>query len=68
MERYLLLKVKAAKASKLVEVKTIVDFIKLFREHDEKVQCLLCELFMHNFVLEDDRDNHLGPFIRDIQF
>jgi len=37
MERYLLLKVKAVKAGKLVEIKTTPEFIKLFREHDEKV-------------------------------
>lgn len=51
MERYLLLKFKDAKARKLVEIKTTVDLIKFFREHNEKVQHLLCEIFMHNFVL-----------------
>ncbi len=68
MEIFLLLKVKAAKAGKPVEIKATPDFIKFFREHDEKVQCLLCELYMHNFFLEDDRDRHPGPFIGDIQF
>jgi len=68
MERYLLLKCKAVKAGKQSEIKTTTDFIKCFKEHDEKVQRLLCELYMHNFVLEDDRDSHPGPFIGDIQF
>lgn len=61
MERYLLLKVKAAKAGKLVETKTTPKFIVCFREHDDMVKCLLCELYMHNFVLEDDKENHPSP-------
>lgn len=68
MERYLLLKFKTIKASKPAEIKTTPDFIKCFREHDEKVQCLLCELYIHNFLLEDDRDSHPTHFIGDIQF
>lgn len=68
MERYLLLKVKAIKAGKPTEIKTTLDFIKCFREHNEKVQHLLCELYMHNFVLEDNMDSHPAPFIGDIQF
>jgi len=68
MERYLLLKLKAAKAGESAEIETTLDFFKCFREHDEKVQRLLCELYMHNFFLEEDKDSHPGPFIRDFQF
>ena len=68
MEIYLLLKFKVIKVGKSVEIKTTPDFIKCFREHNEKVQRLLCELYMHNFVLEDDKDRHPAPFIGEIQF
>lgn len=66
MERYLLLRVKDTKARKPIEMKTTPDFIKCFRDHDEKVRHLLCELYMHNFILEDDKDNHPSPFMGDI--
>ncbi len=49
-----MLKIKALKVGKPVEIKTTLDFVKCFRERDEKVQRLLCEFYMHNFFLEDD--------------
>jgi len=51
-----------------MEIKTTPDFVKCFREQNEQLQCLLCELYMHNFFLEDDKDNNPGPFIGDVQF
>jgi len=68
MERYLLVKVKAVKVNKSTKNKTTPDFVKCFKEHNKKIQHLLCELYMHNLVLEDDKDSHPAPFIGDIQF
>jgi hypothetical protein len=52
LEQYLLLRVKAIRAGKLISFSTVLDFISCFREQDEKVQYFLCELYFHNFILE----------------
>lgn len=68
LERYLLLNVKALRASKSAEFKTTLEFVKCFKEQNEQVQCLLCELYMHKFFLEDKLDSNPVPFNGDIQF
>jgi tetratricopeptide (TPR) repeat protein len=68
LERYLLLRVKSIRAGKPITFSTVPEFISCFREQEEKVQYFLCELYFHNFILEDDRGNNPGPFIGDIQF
>jgi hypothetical protein len=68
LERYLLLRVKAIRASKPISFSTIPKFISSFREQDKKVQYLLCELYFHNFILEEERKDNPSPFIGDIQF
>jgi uncharacterized membrane protein YheB (UPF0754 family) len=68
LEQYLLLIVKAIRAGKPISFSTLPEFISCFREQDEKVQYLLCELYFHNFILEEERKDNPGPFIGDIQF
>jgi len=51
-----------------MEFKTTPDFVKCFKEQNEQVQHLLCELYMHKFFLEDELDSNPGPFNGDIQF
>jgi hypothetical protein len=68
LERYFLLRVKAIKAGKPISFSIVLDFISCFREKDEKVQYFLCELYFHNFILEEKRVDNPGPFIGDIQF
>ena len=68
VEWYLLLKIKAVRAGKPTAFKTIEEFFHCWNDQDEQVQCLLCELYMHNFFLEEDMDNNPSPFIGDIQF
>jgi len=68
LERYLLLKVKVIRAGKPVEFKSTPNFIQCGKEQNEKVKRLLCELYLHNFFLEYERDANPSPFIRDVQF
>ena len=68
MEQYLLLKIKAVRAGKPTTFKTIEEFFHCYNDQDEHLQCLLCELYMHNFFLEEDRDNNPSPFLGDVQF
>lgn len=62
----LMLNIKAVKANKLVELKTIDKFINWCKKHGIKVQRLLCEFYLHNFVLEGEVDNNPSPFVGDI--
>ena len=68
LERYLLLRVKAIRAGKPISFSTVPEFISCFREQGKKVQYLLCELYFHNFILEEERRDTPGPFIGEIQF
>jgi hypothetical protein len=68
LEFYLLLRVKSIREGKPITFATVPEFISCFREQEEKVQYFLCELYFHNFILEDDRENKFGPVIGDIQF
>ena len=68
VERYLLLKIKAGREGKPTNFKTIEEFFHCCNDQDEQVQRLLCELYMHNFFLEEDRDSNPSPFIGDIKF
>ena len=68
LEHYLLLRVKSIRVGKPITFSIVLEFISCFREQEEKVQYFLCELYFHNFILEDDRKNNHGPFIREIQF
>jgi hypothetical protein len=68
LECYLFLRVKSIRAGKPITFATVPEFISCFREHKEKMQYFLCELYFHNFILEYDRKNNLGLFIGDIQF
>jgi hypothetical protein len=68
LERYLFLSVKAIRVGKPITFTTAPEFISCFGEQEEKVQYFLCELYFHNFILEDDRKYNPGPFIGDIQF
>ena len=67
-EWYLLLKIKAVREGKPKNFKAIEEFFHCFNDLDEQVQCLLCELYMHNFFLEEDMDNNPSPFTGDVQF
>jgi hypothetical protein len=68
LERYFLLRVKAIRAGKPISFATVLDFISCFREQHEKVQYFLCELYFHNFILEEKRVDNPSPFIGEIQF
>jgi hypothetical protein len=68
LEHYLLLRVKDIRVGKQITFSTIPKFISCFRDKEEKVQYFLCELYFHNFILEDDMKNNPGPFIGYIQF
>jgi hypothetical protein len=68
LERYLLLRVKSIREGKPISFSTVPECISHFREQDEKVQYFLCELYFHNFILDEERKDNPSPFIGDIQF
>jgi len=68
LEKYLLLKIKAVRARKSIELKTVEDFINCCKQHDVKVQRLVCEFYLHNFVLENEVEKNPNPFVGDVQF
>ena len=46
------------------------DYMKFFediRESDLHKHHLMCELYMHGFILETEQKFNIGPFLRDIQ-
>ena len=63
-----MLRVKAIREGKPIKFTTVSEFVSCFREKEEKVKYFLCELYLHNFILEDNRKENRGPFIGDIQF
>jgi hypothetical protein len=68
LERYLLLKVKAIRAGTPSEFATVSDFVSCFKEQDDAVKYFLCELYLHNFILEEKGDENPNPFTGDVQF
>jgi hypothetical protein len=68
LERYLLLRIKAIRAGKPFEFTIVSDFVSCFREQEEGVQYFLCELYLHNFILGENRKENPSPFTGDIQF
>lgn len=65
LERYLQLKIKAARVGKPIELKTVEDFINCCKHHGMKVQRLLYELYLHNFILEEEMEKNPSPFVGD---
>ena len=68
LKRYLQLKIKAVKAGKPIELKTVDDFINCYKLYGVKVQCLLCEFYLHNFILEEEMEINPSPFVGDVQY
>ena len=68
LERYLQLKIKAVRVGKPIELKTVEDFINCCKHHGVKVQRLLCEFYLHNFVLEEETKKNPSHFVGDVQF
>jgi hypothetical protein len=68
LERYLLLRVKAIRAGKPFEFTIVSDFVSCFREQEDGVQYFMCELYLHNFILGENRKENPNPFTGDIQF
>lgn len=67
MEIYLQLKIKVVKAGVPIEINTINDFINCCKHYGEKFQCLLCEFYLHNMVLDGETDQNPDPFVGDVQ-
>lgn len=68
LEWYLLLKINVVRAGKPIELGTIEDFINCCKKHGVKVQRLLCEFYLHNFILENEVEKNPNPFVGDFQF
>ena len=44
-----------------------MEFLEAIRESDLHRQHLMCELYMHGFILEMEQKFKVGPFLGDIQ-
>jgi hypothetical protein len=62
-----LLRINVIREGKPFEFTTIPEFVSWFREY-EGVKYLLCELYLHNFIMGENREDNPIPFIGDIQF
>lgn len=67
LERYLQLEIKALKVGVPIELKIIDDFINCCKHYGVKVQRLLCEFYLHNFLLDGEMEENPSPFVGDIQ-
>ena len=68
LERYFQLKIKAVKAGKPIELETVDDFINCCKLYGVKVQCLICEFYLHNFILAEEMETNPSPFVGDVQY
>jgi hypothetical protein len=68
LEHYPLLRVKAIRAGKPFEFTIVSIFVSCFKEQEDGIQYFLCELYLHNFILGENRKENPNPFIGDIQF
>lgn len=68
LEGYLLLKVQAIQPGQPFEFTTISDFLKCFSEQKDNFMYFLSDIYMHSFLLEEQRNDNPSPFIRDVQF
>jgi hypothetical protein len=68
LEHYLLLKVKSIRAGTPSEFTIFSNFVSCFKEKDDGVQYFFCELYLHNFILGENRKENPNPFTGDIQF
>jgi hypothetical protein len=66
LERYFLLKVKSIRVDTTSEFTTVSNFVSCFKEQDDGVQYFLCELYVHNFILEGNIEENPNPFTGDI--
>jgi len=66
-ERLAFLQVKAIRDGRPHEVSTPQQFIETFAEASNSEQNLLCELYLHNEAMPEDRKLNLIPLIGDIQ-
>ena len=48
------------------EIKDPIEFLRILRIHDVLNQHLMCELYMHDYFLSDDRTFNLVPFFGDV--
>jgi hypothetical protein len=64
----LLLRIKDIREGKNFEFTIVSEFVSCFREQEEEVQYFMCEIYLHNFILEENRKENPNPFIGFIQF
>jgi hypothetical protein len=65
LERYLLLKVKDIRVDTPSEFTTVYIFVSCFKEQEDGVKYFLCELYLHNFILEGNREENPNSFTGD---
>jgi len=64
----MLLKAKATRAGKPIELRTIEYFINCYKKNVVKVQRLPFDFYRHNFVLENEVEKNPNTFVGDVQF
>lgn len=66
-ERLTFLQLKAVRDGRPYEVITSYQFIETFTEAPKNDQNLLCELFLHNEAMSEERNLNILPLVDDIQ-
>jgi hypothetical protein len=66
LESYLMLRIKAIRAGKPFAFSIVSDFVSCFREQEDEVQYFLCGLYLHKFILGENKNENLSPFTGDI--
>ena len=66
-ERLAFLQIKAIRDGRPYQVDTPDQFIETFKEAPHNDQNLLCELYLHNEAMPEDRAMNILPIVGDIQ-
>jgi hypothetical protein len=65
-ERFLFFCLESIKNEISHEIEDGVQFLQILRAHDVPTQHLMCELYMHGYLLRVDREFNLVPYVGDI--
>jgi hypothetical protein len=62
----LFLRVKSIRVGKPFEFTVVSSFVSFFKEQEDGVQYFMCEIYLHNFILGENRKQNPNPFTRGI--
>jgi hypothetical protein len=66
-EQYLFFCLECIYQEMVYNIKDPIQFLRTLRSHDILTQHLMCELYMHNYLLRDDKKFNPVPYVGDVQ-